>query len=48
MAVVLTPQDFPTSSLVFGPVIIHPEKYYTPRISKVKDIFVNRDAHEIH
>ncbi|OHB45423.1 MAG: hypothetical protein A2545_02480 [Planctomycetes bacterium RIFOXYD2_FULL_41_16] len=48
MAFVLTPQCFSTSSLVFGPVLIHPRKYYTPRLSKVKDIFVNRDAHEIH
>jgi len=47
MAFVLTPQVFSTSSLVFGPVLIHPRKYYTPRLSKVKDIFTNRDAHEI-
>jgi len=46
MAYVLTPQDFSTSFLVFGPVLIHPVKYYTPRLSKVKDIFINRDAHE--
>jgi hypothetical protein len=38
MAFVLTPQGFSTSSLVFGLVIIHPRKYYTPRLSKVKDI----------
>ncbi|MBM4066205.1 MAG: hypothetical protein FJ266_11300 [Planctomycetes bacterium] len=47
MAYVLTPQCFSTSSLVFGPALIHPAKYYTPRLSKVKDIFINRDAHEI-
>jgi len=40
---VLTPQGFSTSSLVFGPVIVHPGKYYTPRFSKVKDIFVLTD-----
>ena len=45
MAFILTPQCFSTSSLVFGPVIIHPRKYYTPRLSKVKkkcgtDLFI--------
>jgi hypothetical protein len=43
MAIVLTPQGFSTSSRVFGPVIIHPGKYYTPRLSKVKDIFVLKE-----
>jgi len=47
MAVVLTPQGFSTSSSVLGPVTIYTGKYYTPRLSKVKDIFINRDAHEI-
>ncbi|HHT9113467.1 MAG: hypothetical protein HZA47_00995 [Planctomycetes bacterium] len=31
---------FSTSSLVFGPVPIHPREYYTPRLSKVKDILL--------
>ena len=40
VAFVLTPQCFSTSSLVFGPVLIHPRKYYTPRLSKVKGILL--------
>jgi hypothetical protein len=40
MAYVLTPQCFSTSSLVFGLVLIHPRKYYTPRLSKVKEFLL--------
>jgi hypothetical protein len=43
MAFVLTPQGFSTTSPVFGPVIIYPRKYYNPRLSKVKDIFVLKE-----
>jgi len=31
MAFVLTPQDFSTSFLVFGPALIHPQKNTIPR-----------------
>jgi hypothetical protein len=38
MAYVLTPQDFSTSFLVFGPALIHPRKYYILNLLKVKNI----------
>jgi len=47
MAFVLMPQDFSTSFLVFGPVIIHPRKILYPTPFKGQGYFINRDAHEI-